>query len=167
MKRKSYLKFLFAIHYLGPEPAENTFFPRFHEFSATGFGPKWTSWHATKLLGAAAAMAEANVGNNQSQFTIIPAPTESKTAGSTVTAANAFCSVTPKSYVHESAAANVTDDASAATITNGPGSDEPIPSTAATTTADAAKPTADTAADANKSTTAISKDDESCRSEVC
>lgn len=115
-------------------------------------------------------MAEADVRNNQSQFTIFPPPAESKTAGSTLTAANALCSVTPKFHVLESAA-NITDatTAAAATITNGPGSDEPIPSTAATTTADAANPTAtaDAAADAHKSTTAISKDDEPCRAEIC
>lgn len=113
-------------------------------------------------------MAEADVGNNQSQFTIIPAPTESKTAGSTLTAANALCSVTPKFHVLESAAnTDATSTAAAATITNGPGSDEPIPST----TADAATPTADAdaaaAANVSKSTTAISKDDESCSAEIC
>lgn len=116
-------------------------------------------------------MAEADVGNNQSQFTIIPAPTESKTAGSTLTAANALCSVTPKFHVLESAAnTDATSTAAAATITNGPGSDEPIPSTTATT-ADAATPTADAdaaaAANVSKSTTAISKDDESCSAEIC
>lgn len=88
-------------------------------------------------------MAEANFGNKQPQFTIIPASTESK-AGSTLTAAVSLCSAAPKLYAFESAA-NIAYYTS--TITDEPGSDEPI-----------STPT--DAANANKSTTVISTDAE-------
>lgn len=52
----------FVIPCLGPEPPENIF-SRIHESSAIGSDPEWTSWYDAKLLDAA-AMAEANVGNN-------------------------------------------------------------------------------------------------------
>ena len=145
---------LSAISCEGPELPENTF-PRIHQCSAIWFGPKWTSWYGSKLIDAAAAMAEANFGNKQPQFTIIPASTESK-AGSTLTATVSLCSAAPKLYAFESAA-NIAYYTS--TITDEPGSDEPI-----STTTDAATPTA---ANSNKSTTAISKDAESCRTEIC
>ncbi|KAL0699615.1 hypothetical protein Bca4012_055737 [Brassica carinata] len=143
---------------LGPEPPEDTF-SRVHECSTIRFGPEWTGWYNTKLLDAA-AMAEAHVWNNQPQFTTIPAPTESKTI-STLAAAISLCSVAPKFFAFEPAA-NITYYT--ATITYGPGSDERMSSS---TDAETATATADVAANANKSSTAICKDAESCRTEIC
>lgn len=90
-------------------------------------------------------MAEANFGNKQPQFTIIPASTESK-AGSTLTAAVSLCSAAPTLQLHAfESAANIAYYTS--TITDEPGSDEPI-----------STPT--DAGNANKSTTVISTDAE-------
>lgn len=128
----------------GPELPEDTF-SRIHQCSAIWFGPKWTSWYGSELIDAAAAMAEANFGNKQPQFTIIPASTESK-AGSTLTAAVSLCSAAPTLQLHAfESAANIAYYTS--TITDEPGSDEPI-----------STPT--DAGNANKSTTVISTDAE-------